>query len=932
MQEKENKPKLHLAITLSLSVLTTPALTATTLLTLLPQSQAQVDSKNELAGITAVKPLTNFVAPVRLTDSFYGQDKPSPYVLSFKNILTDEILVFVDGQPLSSDAYKVDSIKGEISFTQPLMQKSLARISYTYIRGKAERNAAPASAIPLAFSFSRLQIMAVPNAGNPLTVLGFNDKQQVLGGGLSSQIYYSAGGGDGTSPVDKSISKDGTIGRTGVKVGYGMGNDKNGLTASFLRAGREFAPTVGNNFGMANAQQNMVLGGRLAPASWMGASFNYNDNRDLKNSGAGGAGQAMALRLGGTVGLPSLNYAHNTEEKTDVKGVHTSSILDKTDFSGKMGLANVTALRQTQITENKDGKVTVGTEKANITTKLGAANLVATSEQVTTEKTTLSTDKLPAKTDSTDIKTDTLNLTTKVGPLAVNGGTQVIHKDDGKLDTNTQTKTLVMNGALSKITTVTANLQQSTNQSNPSNALNTLNTLNAQNALNALSPSATTQNNKSNTQVGKFTLQSKVGVASVGLERNINNKSDEKASTQSTQDKLNLTGQFGTNKLNVQSERVLLDGENKEATKSATPLTETETKTEIATDKVILDSKLSKNATLNATTEKKETNAPGKDKDVATQDHSIALTTSDKNSSTTFALINGSKTTTSLVESKQGFSLKLQATPRFILSAEQKALTSTPVQPDGSMGSPVNSMVQSGTAEIRPMEGTLFTGNVQFQSEQNSNMPTPTRWSQINQYTAEIGKEKSSLRMKGNFIDRNGTPTAPGVLPRDTIRAEINVKPDANFTFTSAYQVNPVEKDGSITPVQKQDWGLTAHLGCLELGGSYAISEFLSDAPLALMQKMGGRQYGEYSLKLGLVFSRYTRLTTDIKDSFFNNNNSSDPPLAPRGTHIVNLGVIHKVGSAVDLTIGGTMTENRAATGTTPKNEYKAEAKLGVKF
>jgi hypothetical protein len=72
-------------------------------------------------------------------------------------------------------------------------------------------------------------------------------------------------------------------------------------------------------------------------------------------------------------------------------------------------------------------------------------------------------------------------------------------------------------------------------------------------------------------------------------------------------------------------------------------------------------------------------------------------------------------------------------------------------------------------------------------------------------------------------------------------------------------------------------------------------------------------------------FSRYTNLNGTYKNTFFYG-------AGPKGLQVYTFGLTHNVGSTMNLTMGGSMTSNLAIASGAQRNEYKAEAKLGVKF
>jgi hypothetical protein len=295
-------------------------------------------------------------------DIFQGTDKPGPYTLSWTNlrINRDEpIAIVIDGVDQKPDTYTIDPIKGTITFAQPLSSKSVARVSYFYDPMVAHRNANVASApvtVPLTRLGSQsLQVTAVPNTAGPSgtantpLIWNLGGKTNFLGGGLTSQFNY--GGSQGS----------------GEKLGYNVGNARNGLDAQFQRAEKQFAAGIGKTLGMGEAVDRWSVASRLTPTKWFGVSYNTTATDDLTNHGAKGQ-DVLALHVGGIGTAPLLAYNRTLDKTVTPLKQETNVTTDKVDLAAhldRMTAVNVNATQavtdtpQTAATDTTDREGTI---------------------------------------------------------------------------------------------------------------------------------------------------------------------------------------------------------------------------------------------------------------------------------------------------------------------------------------------------------------------------------------------------------------------------------------------------------------------------------------------------------------------------------------------------------------------------------------------
>lgn len=411
--------------------------------------------------------------PVRLSpvrsyfDIFAGNDKPGPYTLSWNKLRVtreEPVTVLVDGKALRDDAFTVDAAKGTITFKDPLKAASVARVTYSYDPAVAQRNGSAASA-PLTVPLTKLggmglSVTALPNGveggkdpaagggpGTPL-VWGLGGKTALLGGGLESKFSFAGVNG------------------TDLRLGYRYGGDRNGLSADFLRTDKTYAKQLGQRLGAADPAQRLSLGARLTPAKWLGANYASVESRDLAGNGSKET-DTLALRIGGTPGLPTLNLTRVGDVGANAKGDETRVNTDKLDLNAPLGkTTTLTATGQQVATdapaEAADARVKDGT--LSITTRSADKN---TQASVTLGG---STKETPATIE------DRQNLALKIQPAPVfsvsaeKKGQTVTPIKDGKEQPATSTTTQTAAAEISpmpgtKITTALSETVSATEQS-----------------------------------------------------------------------------------------------------------------------------------------------------------------------------------------------------------------------------------------------------------------------------------------------------------------------------------------------------------------------------------------------------------------------------------------------------------------------------------
>ena len=977
---------------------------------------------------------TNLALPTMADDTFLGQEKPGPYVLTWRNFQSgvgNPVQVFVDGKLLGAGSYNIDVTKGELVFQLPVKRTQLVRVRYGYYLGIAQKNPNATPAAPLtvslaALGIANLSMTAMPTAdtNGPRMVLNLGSKSQLLGGGFTSQLNFAPdAGGQGTTT---GVAAD----KLGMKLGYGAGNAKNGVDLSFLRSGKDFASIVGKSLGYSDAVQSLGMAGRMTAAQWLAFNVGRSEIRDLNGKGATEA-QSLGFRLGGTKGTPVANLLRNTENKTDAKGQLTAIVTEGGDFSGKVGAANLVAKRNETTTTNPDKKQSAALQE-NLAFNLNAKgaptlnlNRVEDSKtDVTGFKTGSQVEKgdlagnisgvaFNAKTNKSRVATNDKNVkqvtqvyqeaynlayapknqpsvniarnndfTINPAGVRVGSGTdkaeltsklragqfgvadlvartqKVLTATPDKKQVELETQTLGLNYTGKKPGVPTVQLAQVGEERTDAAGL-TKTDSNIAGLKNQFGPLSVDVKSTSADQVtpdqkrfdieqqaynlgyGDGKKQPKFGFFRSEDER----KQEGKDWFGAVASRYDVAHKIGSADLAYQLQQnnvVTADQKSTEADlatfqvklvsspkRPSLAFIRTEDdktdpaarKTELVTNKTELTSKLGAADAIVRTTQA-EINTPDPKTTGVSQETALSLAApgGTKGTGASITLTTGQGETGAATEQKQGVGVKLQPSPKVVLSAEQKDQYITPIMPDKSTGTTKNITSLTTGAELMPAPGTKFTGAWQSTEDGTTRVGTT-------QYGAALGTEKSAFQFTGNVKDRFALGSkAPNVAAnQDTANAKLALRPFSGFQVTGAYLLNPEDpaKQNQITALTRREYGLAANLGAIQLGGTYAMNEYDAKNPEAV--KAGAPTFGEYQLTLGLRFNRYTNFNGSYKNTFFYG-------AGPKGLQVYTLGVTHNVGSAVNFTMGGTMTSNLAVASSTQRTDYKAEAKLGVKF
>ena len=295
----------------------------------------------------APKELSNLAPPTKFAESFLGQDKSGPYVLTYKNINFgpgNPVWVSIDNNILTSAEYNLDTAKGEITFSKLIKRTQVVKISYSFFADVATKNNNPTMITPLTMKLASLGVNNLNitsfsgNADNPSFVLGFNGKSK----GLTSNLFYVPGS---NSAEDRA-----------VKLGYSQGNNKNGLSADYTKSSKSFASNYGKSFGLADAAENLNINGNLNTKD-SSLAFNRRSNTNLNNN-FDTTNQTIAANIG-SGRMPKISFNSNEQQFLDAKGVFNSSNNSIVGANTSFGALNL-AYKDTT------SETTIGKLKTNI--------------------------------------------------------------------------------------------------------------------------------------------------------------------------------------------------------------------------------------------------------------------------------------------------------------------------------------------------------------------------------------------------------------------------------------------------------------------------------------------------------------------------------------------------------------------------------------
>ena len=206
--------------------------------------------------------------------------------------------------------------------------------------------------------------------------------------------------------------------------------------------------------------------------------------------------------------------------------------------------------------------------------------------------------------------------------------------------------------------------------------------------------------------------------------------------------------------------------------------------------------------------------------------------------------------------------------------------------------------------EVSPFEHTKLGGGVK---EMKSNGVVVSRVTDVSASTKPVGfLELSGAYRLRKFLDEDDL---------DSLNLALTLDAGSLVRFTGAYASNPEDKYGAVQRLNSQSIGLRSDFGRLKLKSAFTRRD----------EYLAGKRSEGIELGLDYRLSSDSLLTTSYSASEYREASALL-------TEIYALGYTHRIGSRLDLYLGGKMTreDDQAALGY--ETGYQAEARLGVKF
>jgi hypothetical protein len=217
---------------------------------------------------------------------------------------------------------------------------------------------------------------------------------------------------------------------------------------------------------------------------------------------------------------------------------------------------------------------------------------------------------------------------------------------------------------------------------------------------------------------------------------------------------------------------------------------------------------------------------------------------------------------------------------------------------------PVQEISTEARVDLSPLSHTKISGGVK---ESRSDSSLAYRTTEISTST----KPLSGLEVSGTYKARD----IPGNEDIDSLNLTLSLSTLRSLALTAAYVSNPEGKQGTIQRFNSQTIGLKSDFGRLKLRSAFSYKD----------EYLVGKRSGTLELGLDYRLSANAFLTTSYYLSEYREGSALE-------TEVYTLGYTHRVGSRLNLYLGGKITTQTGDIGVEDNKNYEAEAKLGIKF
>jgi hypothetical protein len=167
------------------------------------------------------------------------------------------------------------------------------------------------------------------------------------------------------------------------------------------------------------------------------------------------------------------------------------------------------------------------------------------------------------------------------------------------------------------------------------------------------------------------------------------------------------------------------------------------------------------------------------------------------------------------------------------------------------------------------------------------------------------------MKLRDTMTEGVADPTAP-----DTVDVKLSFGlPSKLIRLTGGYADNPEDEKGAVLRARNRSVGLQSTVGQWDLSGNYTYQQ----------EVLTTRVNTVLDAKLGWRLARSTQIITSFRQA-----HALDQGLLVTDTY--SIGLTHRVGSLFDLALSGVMTTTQKDGLPLPDPDYRAEAKLGIRF
>lgn len=897
-------------------------------------------------GFAKQKIATNLPEPNQFIETFLGQDKNGPYVLTWKNIIintNNSFIVFVDNQRLTMMDYNIDSSKGEINFKKPLKKNQVARIQYHYLPQYSSKNANPSQVNVNNFTFKSLglkglSLTALNNSNSsaaPDMVLSYNQKIGALTanyltdlndlsnrnkeamslgysvGNSTNKFNVSYGKSDtGFSPYAKSFNMLDSSEKTSLSADYGLSKtskinisrssfkslnsvleNENNVASFSLNPNKKFnlnfnLTTAGNtDIKSIRSKNNSSTGVGNFDLGIVKVSFSDSKNDSIVNNV-----QTINNLTNFSINANQLNFNSKDEFKKDNKSGFSNIKTDSISFNSKMAGGNFTS-NYSVISSNLNGKQNESNSfvygmnfAAN---KNGFGGLKYNSLQTNDSMGNINENSIL----QTSVSQQNFTYSTNQNKLITNDNEKV-NLDDEKLVLFAKPTKNIPVLKFESIDDIKRNDKGILNGKNVDiltfQTINNKNTFNYQfgNISNVIS-----DDKKIDTLVNSGNLTVPIGKGSLFTEFASNNISDNNVASKNDVNRLTF---------NIAPSKYM---PGIELEKSNNIINVNNVATDNSSNKLKVTGKIGQ---FNVSTYKNQNNVDKNNVNINDLDeHGILLGLPGR----IHLALNQTINETPIVEDQnKSISLMLNASKNININVTQS-------KSESNQNGQITKNVDDNYYEINYSKPNTYlqTGFKSINSLANK--------IDVVKYRAKLGSPNSLAVLDSHVEIRESTDNNLN-LNKDSSMTKFSLNPIKNISFTGAYELNPIDasKPNVLIPIEKRSYGLSARLGNFIVSGSYSNLEHLDGTTPDILAKNGGFNF---SSETGYKFNYKNSFFGEYKEQFFNGNSF-------KGNSIFTLGYNIQNTDSKSLSFSASASKNY--NNLMQNNDLKADLKYTFKF